>query len=206
MRARPAAVWLAACFVSVASGADLQVTVTDDADMPVADAIVYAVPGNPVAKKPRGAVIDQKNRQFVPRVSVVQVGAAVRFPNSDNIRHSVFSFSEANHFELKLYAGTPASPVLFPNPGIVTLGCNIHDKMSAWVLVVETPYFARTDASGRATLKGLTPDTYSLRAWRTSMRKPPASGEDLEVGADNPASRKLRVPSAPEEREEDAHH
>lgn len=203
---RRALVWLAAGFAGAAFSADLQVTVTDDAGMPVADAVVYALPGNPVAQKPRGAIIDQKNRQFVPRVSVVQVGAAVRFPNSDNIRHSVYSFSDANRFELKLYAGTPANPVPFPKPGIVTLGCNIHDKMSAWVLVVETPFFARTDASGRATIKGLGPDTYSLRAWRTSMRKPPSDGENLEVGADNPAPQKLRVPSAPEERAEDTHH
>jgi plastocyanin len=177
--------------------AELKVTVTDDAGMPVSDDIVYAVPDKPVTRKPRGALIDQKDRQFVPRVSAIQVGAAVSFPNSDNVRHSVYSFSEANRFELKLYAGKAASPVLFPKPGIVALGCNIHDKMIAWVLVVETPYFARTDASGQVTLKGLEPDTYTLRAWRSTMRKESA-GEPLEIGSGDPAPRQLHVPSATE--------
>ena len=79
------------------------------------------------------------------------------------VRHSVYSFSEPNRFELKLYAGKAASPVLFPKSGIVALVCNIHDKMLAWVLVVETPYFARIDTSGQATLKGQEPGAYTLR-------------------------------------------
>lgn len=189
---------LALCALS-ARGADLKLTVVDDAALPVADAVVYAVPAKPPTQKPRAASIDQKDRQFVPRVSAIQVGATVSFPNSDNVRHSVYSFSEPNRFELKLYAGKAASPVIFPKPGIVALGCNIHDKMIAWVLVVETPYFARTDAGGQVTLKGLEPGAYTLRAWRSTMRKEPA-GEPLEIGSAEPAPRQLRVPSAEEPR------
>lgn len=176
-----------------AQAADLRVSVFDGSNLPVADAAVYATPAVPV---PHGAmpmaVIDQVHREFVPRVSVVQVGTPIRFPNSDNIRHSVYSFSPPRIFTLKLYAGTPASPVMFDQPGIVVLGCNIHDAMVAWVLVVDTPYFALTAADGTATLRGLPPGSYVLRAWNNSMSQEQA-GEPLHVGADALDPRRLRV-------------
>ena len=178
-----------------AAAADLKVTVLDAAGKPVADAIAYAIPAVPTTRAPRAATIDQVNRRFVPRVSAVQTGAAVEFPNSDDIRHSVYSFSPANTFTLKLYAGKPANPVIFPKPGIVVLGCNIHDTMIAYVLVVDTPWFARTDAAGQATLAGLEPGSYQLKAWRSSMREE-AAGEALQVGTSSPAPRTLRVPTA----------
>ena len=84
------------------------------------------------------ASIDQVGKQFVPRVSIIRTGTAVTFPNSDNIRHQVYSFSKAKPFTLKLYSGSPAAPVLFDKAGLVLLGCNIHDRMVAFVdLVVE---------------------------------------------------------------------
>ncbi len=196
---------LATLCAVTANSADLKITVVDDAAVAVGDVIVYAVPVKPLPLKPHAASIDQKDRQFVPRVSAIQVGTSVSFPNSDNVRHSVYSFSEANRFELKLYAGRAASPVLFPRAGIVALGCNIHDKMIAWVLVVETPFFARTDASGQVTLKGLEPGAYTLRAWRSTMRKEPV-GEALEIGGSDPAPRQLRVPSAEEPHMADMQH
>jgi plastocyanin len=177
----------------LAEASDLRVGVFDGANAPVADAAVYAVPSIPVA---RGviptAIIDQVHREFVPRVSVVQAGTQIKFPNSDNIRHSVYSFSPPRIFTLKLYAGTPANPVLFDRPGIVVLGCNIHDTMVAWVLVVDTPYFARTAADGTATLSGLPAGNYVLRAWNNSMSQE-QSGEPLRVGAEALAPRRLQV-------------
>jgi plastocyanin len=128
---------------AIAAANDLQVKVQNVAGAPASNAIVYATPKNPVAQATGNATIDQIDRQFVPRVTVLQTGTAVAFPNSDNIRHSVYSFSPPKIFTLKLYAGKPASPVVFDKPGIVVLGCNIHDNMLAWVLVVDTPYFAR---------------------------------------------------------------
>ena len=181
---------------AVGIAAELQLRVLDDADRPVADAVVYAVPRTPSTRPPRPAVMDQVDRQFMPRVLVIQRGAAVQFPNRDNIRHQVYSFSPANRFTLKLYAGRPANPVVFPEAGVVVLGCNIHDSMVAWVLVVDTPYFARTDAAGAATLTGLEAGDYELRAWRASMTSEPA-GEALSVGAANPGPRTLHVPAAP---------
>jgi plastocyanin len=152
----------------------LLVEVRDTHGNPVPDAVVYAVSE---AKVPpptsRRAVLDQKNRMFVPHILPIQTGTAVTFPNSDNVRHQVYSFSPAKKFQLPLYAGTPASPVVFDKPGVVTVGCNIHDQMSAYIVVVDTPYFALTPG-GRAELPGLPEGTYDVRVWYAGMRNEPA--------------------------------
>jgi plastocyanin len=168
--------------------ANLSVQVEDAAGKPLANAIVYAVPAKPLAHGPlRGAVIDQINRQFVPRVSVVQVGTAVEFPNSDNIRHSVYSFSPAKVFTLKLYAGKPASPIFFDKTGLVVLGCNIHDNMVAWLMVVDTPFFAHSDNTGSALLSNLPAGDYSLHVWHEPMsEEPPAQSLQLEAATATP--------------------
>jgi plastocyanin len=172
---------------------DLRVSVFDTSGQPVADAIVYATPLTPV---PHGALpkasIDQVQRQYVPRVSVVQAGTAIEFPNSDDIRHSVYSFSPAKTFNLKLYTGTPGKPEKFDQPGIVVLGCNIHDAMVAWILVVDTPYFTRTAADGAALLRDLRPGDYVLRAWNNSMAQEQA-GERFHVGGGPLDARRLHV-------------
>jgi len=174
--------------------ADLKVQVQSAAGLPFAGAVVYATP---LAPPPHGelprATIDQVNRTFVPIDSVIQAGTAVAFPNSDNIRHSVYSFSPARVFTLKLYAGTPSSPVVFDKPGVVVLGCNIHDSMVAWVLVVDTPYFARTDRSGVATLANLPPGDYRLRAWHSPMAEELA-GESLHVESGVLPARQFQLP------------
>jgi plastocyanin len=154
---------IAAC----AHAASVHVQVVDQAGAPVPDAIVYAVPasGKLPATKPASAVIDQVKRRFVPLVSVVQTGASVTFPNKDNIEHDVYSFSPAKRFELNLYHGIPGAPVVFDKPGLVVMGCNIHDAMVAYLLIVDTPYFAKTDAKGAATIDNLPADAYKLTAW-----------------------------------------
>jgi hypothetical protein len=105
----------------------------------------------------------------------VQVGTAVLFPNKDNIRHHVYSFSPAKKFELPLYAGVPAEPVIFDKPGFVTLGCNIHDWMIAYVAVLPTPYFQVTGKEGRVTLRDLPAGQYSVEVWQPSLKGPPDS-------------------------------
>lgn len=114
------------------------------------------------------ASIDQINKRFVPRVSVVRTGTAITFPNSDQIRHQVYSFSPAKLFTLKLYAGSPKVAVVFDKPGLVVLGCNIHDSMVAFVGVVDSPYFAKTSASGTAVLN-LPAGHYRLRVWHPDL-------------------------------------
>lgn len=170
------------CAVAQATAADLVVHVQSATNAPVEDAVVYAVPATlpAPASGPRYS-IDQVNREFVPRINVVQTGTAVRFPNSDNIRHSVYSFSPTKVFTMKLYAGKSADAVVFDKPGLVVLGCNIHDLMVSWLLVVDTPYFARTNHAGAATLVGVPPGDYTLRTWHEPMTEDQQLAEPVRV-------------------------
>ena len=154
--------------------ASVDVRVQDVRGRAIREAVVYAEPEGrtlPLARKT--AVMDQKNRMFIPHVLPVQTGTAVRFPNSDDIRHHVYSFSAAKPFQLPLYKGTPANPEVFDRAGVVTLGCNIHDQMSAFIVIVDTPYFVTTAANGRASLRDLEAGRYTLRVWYPDMRDEP---------------------------------
>lgn len=155
-----------------AQTAEIAATVADDKGRPLADAVVVAVPsdGSLRGPSPREAVVDQVDKEFTPKVTAVLVGSAVRFPNHDNVRHQVYSFSPAKRFELPLYAGVPAQPVVFDKAGVVVLGCNIHDWMIGYVYVSESPYFAKTGADGKALLSELPPKEYLVRVWHPRQR------------------------------------
>jgi plastocyanin len=156
---------------TAALAATLQVQVNDRSGQPLADAVVFldsrdaALAAHPL----RDVAIAQEHKQFTPRVTVVTVGSAVDFPNRDTVRHHVYSFSPTKPFELKLYAGTPSNPVVFDRAGIAVLGCNIHDHMSAWVVVVETPYFGRSGSAGRVVLDNVPAGAYRLRTWHPAL-------------------------------------
>lgn len=128
---------------------DIRITVRD-ANGPLAGVVVALTGAEPV--KPVQAEIYQKDRQFHPQLLIVPVGSRVDFPNRDNTQHQVYSFSPAKPFNLKLYADRPAAPIVFDKPGIVELGCNIHDRMQAFILVTSTSDIGQTDADGRITL------------------------------------------------------
>lgn len=140
---------------------------SESTGLPVADAVVYLTSSQTrdMAVQAPLANIDQIDKEFVPLVSVVQAGSRISFPNKDNIRHQVYSFSKAKKFEIKLYADTPSKPVVFEQPGHVVMGCNIHDNMIAHLLVVDTPYFAKTDKRGFAQITGVPNGDYRLTAW-----------------------------------------
>ncbi len=163
---------VALLFSNLVHAAQFSALVNDAGGKPLADAVVYLLPsaGTPVPTTPPKAQIDQKNRDFVPMVSVMQTGTVVNFPNSDNIRHQVYSFSPAKIFNLKLYSGKPANPVIFDKPGPVVLGCNIHDQMVAWVLVVDTPWFAKTNSNGEASITAPDGD-YEIALWHPGQRR-----------------------------------
>jgi len=146
--------------------ADLAVSAVDERDAVVENLALALLPLNgPVPAGPKAAEIGQENKTFIPLVSVVQTGTAISFPNRDTVRHHVYSFSPAKTFELKLYAGTPAKPVTFNEPGLVVLGCNIHDHMVAYVMVANTPWQAVTDAQGRAEFEDVPAGEYDLQYW-----------------------------------------
>src|SRR5690349_21264364 len=152
--------------------AEISAKATDEQGRPVAEAVVVAVPsegGVRVPARPRDAVVDQVDQEFTPRVTAVAVGTSVRCPNHDNIRHQVYSFSPAKRFELPLYAGVPAAPVVFDKPGVVILGCNIHDWMIGYIYVSESPYFAKTGKDGTALIAELPPRAYDVRVWHPQL-------------------------------------
>ncbi len=151
----------------VADAAQLNAQVSLPSGQPLGDAVVSAtlLGATPPARARREISIEQQNKQFSPLVSVAQSGTLVNFPNRDPFRHHVYSFSPAKTFEIKLYSGVPAKPVMFDKPGEIVLGCNIHDTMVAHVLIVDTPFFAKTDAQGRAVLDQLPAGEYEIRLW-----------------------------------------
>jgi plastocyanin len=154
-----------------AAAATVDVVVVDGAGKPLADAVVMLEPtsGHLPVKPLVGVQITQVHRQFDPQVTVIPIGTAVAFPNLDTVRHHVYSFSGAKTFELKLYAGVPAAPVVFDKAGIAVLGCNIHDQMVAWVVVVDTPFYARSSALGKASLPGVPAGAYRLKVWHSTL-------------------------------------
>jgi plastocyanin len=175
---------LAALGAQAALAGMVTVDVTTRPAASAADAVIIFDPLDATpAPSHDTAIIDQVNKHFVPRVSVVRAGTAITFPNSDNIRHQVYSFSNAKKFTLKLYAGSPRTAVVFDQTGLVILGCNIHDSMVAYVGVVDSPYFAKLTDSGTTTLT-LPAGRYRLRAWHP-----------YAVGA--VPSREISVASAP---------
>src|SRR5437588_12824792 len=155
-----------------AQTAEIAATVTDQRGDPVVDAVLVAVPVDGYLRsreRPRAGSIDQVDKEFVPRVTVVPVGASVRFPNHDDVRHQVYSFSPAKHFELPLYAGVPAQPIIFDKPGVVVLGCNVHDWMVGYIYVSESPFFAKTGKDGKAVLTELPLRAYVVRVWHPQL-------------------------------------
>lgn len=130
--------------------AQLELSVVDEKGNPLKDAVAALVPQQKIdyTSVPT-AIMDQRQNMFVPGVLAIRVNTQVRFPNGDDVRHHVYSFSPAKKFELRLYHGMTADPVLFDKPGTVVLGCNIHDSMVAYIYVVETDYFAISDVHGK---------------------------------------------------------
>lgn len=153
-----------------AAAEPLVVTVREPGGHPVSEAVVQlrSADARPEVSA-TAAVIDQVDKQFQPAVSVIPVGTAVSFPNRDDIKHHVYSFSPPKVFQLKLYHGIPAEPVVFDKAGLVTLGCNIHDGMIAHVYVVDAAHYALTDADGVARFPSRPAGAFQVEAWHYRM-------------------------------------
>jgi plastocyanin len=178
------AVWI---LCGRAEAASILVTVKDVEGTLVSDAVVYAKSSNPVVSvEKKQALIEQRDKQFVPHVTAIQVGTSVTFPNKDSVRHDVYSLSPAKKFELPLYAGIPAEPVTFDKEGFVTLGCSIHDWMVAYIAVLPTPYFQVTGKKGRIVLEDLPAGQYTVQVWQPLLKGAPekfAQHVDLAEGS-----------------------
>ena len=154
--------------------AALSVRVFDSSGRPVRDAVVTLYP-SAGAHAPRASgryVVSQQNLQFRPFLSIVPVGADVSFPNLDNTKHHVYSFSAAKRFELKLFARDQSRTVHFDKPGVVALGCNIHDQMSAFIVVTDSAWTARTNAQGVAAFDDAPASSGRVTVWHPYLRAP----------------------------------
>lgn len=156
--------------------ATIDVTVVDPAGNPVPDVVILAEsatdqPLSLAAGQQTEFEMDQRQLMFDPYIMVVPVGAAVSFLNSDTTAHHVYSFSKTNRFTLPLHKGRVPTPVLFESPGVVTLGCNIHDHMVGYIVVAESHMHTQTNAKGNAqlTVDGAT-DDIRIRIWSPRIR------------------------------------
>lgn len=202
----PCSLWLPA------QGVDLpEFVLTDNQGQPLADAVMVIKQAESTASgEPGEAVVDQMNLAFVPEVTVVQAGTRVSFPNSDDTRHHVYSFSDAKTFEIQLYRSDDAPPIEFDRTGLVVLGCNIHDGMRGFIYVVDSHLYGVTDEHGRVTLPPLTAhEGARVMLWHPQMEDalelpltslPNAQGSELtiplpftfEAPGQNPAGTDLR--------------
>jgi plastocyanin len=162
------------------AAAPLTVHVLDASGRPVRDAVVTLYPAPPSARPPRPGghyVVSQQKLQFHPFLTIVPAGADVSFPNLDPTKHHVYSFSPAKKFELKLFAKDQSRTVRFDKPGVVALGCNIHDQMSAFIVVTDSAWTARTDARGMVVFGDAPNAPGRLTVWHPYLR---AAGGELQ--------------------------
>jgi plastocyanin len=187
----------AAAWAADGAAGTLEVSVVDEQGNPLADVAVYATPHGAAVGAPGAAarasgpapkaIMDQQNHQFVPHLLVVRTGTAVTFPNSDDVSHHVYSFSPTKPFELGLYKGNVYPPVVFDKPGIVVVGCNIHDGMLGYIRVVDAPYFGVTNARGVVQLDALPSGDYAVEVW-TPRTRPEALPAVANVAVNNDAA------------------
>lgn len=166
------ALFLIVSFAGHAAAAGISVEVIDAKGAPVENAVLsfYPVSGKAPPSSVKTVIIDQVDKEFLPEVTVVPLGTPVFFPNSDSIRHQLYSLSKTKSFEIPLYSGTPSNPIVFDKPGVVTLGCNIHDWMLAYIYVADTPYYVKTDSGGKARMEGLGEEQYTVTVWHPRMK------------------------------------
>lgn len=166
------ALLLAAVLLPLAHAGSVQVNVKDNKGATVADAVISLVPLDtkpPLTIPAEPLIIAQIGQEFEPRVTPIVIGSRVGFPNRDAIRHQVFSISKAKRFEIPLYGPGAGETITFDKAGVVPLGCNIHEWMAAYVVVLETPFFVKTPTDGVGTLTSLPPGRYRLEVWHPRL-------------------------------------
>jgi plastocyanin len=174
---------LLCCAGMRAQAATLVVNVLGRDGKPLSGAVVTAEPqSSATTAPPVRAIMDQVNLAFLPDVLVIPVHSTVQFPNSDAVGHQVYSFSSARQFQLPLYRGKPYPPVQFDQPGVVTLGCNIHDNMLGYIIVTAAPFFGRTDTHGEWQVHELPAGKFRVRVWHPLLNEP----QELERSVDLP--------------------
>jgi len=155
-------------FFQSSFAANLQVKVVDNNSEPVEFAVIY-INESSKNQADNTLIIDQVDKEFIPYVTAVRRGSSINFPNNDDIRHQVYSFSKSKQFELPLYSGNEFRPVVFNESGAVALACNIHDWMKAYVYVVDTDKFVISDKDGQGVLADLSNGQYEVLVWHPTQ-------------------------------------
>jgi plastocyanin len=173
------------CAVAARAGV-LEVKAMQHDGKPLVGAVITASAESPALPPatPVKAIMDQVNLAFEPDVLVLPVKSSVQFPNSDVVRHQVYSFSSARQFQLPLYRGKPYPPTVFEQTGVITLGCNIHDNMLAYIVVTDAPFFGRTDAAGSWTAPAVPNGRYRVRVWHPLTSEPADVERVVQIGPD----------------------
>ncbi len=164
----------------------LTITLKDSQGTPLKDGVVMLQPSADITLASRVTkrdfAVQQIDREFVPRITVTSVGANVTFPNRDAVQHSVYSFSKAKSFEIPIYAGKSPQTITLDKAGLVTLGCNIHDWMVGYILIVDTPIAELSAADGKVVVSDIPQGKYTLRVWHPRLKSGEMS-EPLTVSA-----------------------
>ncbi|MES2696793.1 MAG: hypothetical protein V4773_25215 [Verrucomicrobiota bacterium] len=180
--------------LSAATGGSIRVEIKDPKGAPVPDAVASLIPlDTPARTTPPTTpiVIVQDKEEFQTYVTAVVVGTQVSFPNRDKVDHHVYSFSKPKNFDIPLYRGEARELITFEQPGIVKIGCNIHDWMSAYIVVLATPFFAKSPNDGIAPISGLPSGRYRLEVWHPRVAK--SVDREVTVDTGNPATQVISV-------------
>ena len=174
MRSKLLSIFTVAALFHTTLAAEVKVQALDQDKAPIVDLVVWLTPlDHPVPAAPSGmhATVEQKGEEFNPYITVVRAGTEVTFPNRDQVQHHVYSLSRPAKFEIPLHGGNEHESVVLDTPGIIPVGCNIHDWMISHIVVVDTPWFGQTDADGRLALADLPAGRYKVEAWHPRLRK-----------------------------------
>jgi plastocyanin len=180
--------------------APFTVRVVDASGRPVRDAVVTLRPAAGAARAPKAGgrfVVSQKDLKFQPFMTIVPVGSNVSFPNLDPTKHHVYSFSPAKKFELKLFAKDQSRTVNFDRPGVVALGCNIHDQMSAYIVVTDSAWTARTNAQGVVSFADAPNAPARLSVFHPYLRAPGGLQQQGVAASQRSASFQIRLRPPP---------
>lgn len=155
----------------------------------LSEVVVY-LEGPKARPKPESVKVVMKGKAFIPHVLAVGAGTSVEFPNEDSIFHNAFSLSDPNRFDLELYKRPKTGSFTFRHPGVVKVYCNIHPQMSAVVVVLDNPFFARASREGDFAIEGVPAGRYQLRAWHERGGE---AAVDVTVPAEGKVSAELRL-------------
>jgi len=178
-----AIIFVAVCFNPLVQASQIVIHVKDSSGQPLSQAVIEVIPQvdvtDPLPIHIEPAIMDQVNKRFLPDLLLIHQGQSVVFPNSDNIRHHVYSFSKAKTFELKLYAGKPKKPIEFEKNGVVIVGCNIHDSMVDSIYVAKNNAML-SDAEGKVTLD-FDPTTDKISVWHPLQKSNPEERKIIDL-------------------------